>query len=204
MSGDNNHKELLLKKPKESRAIAHPVELEILPLRWSPRRGKFGLLSKDDILGIFEVARWAPSSYNEQEWRYIIETKDSDGYKELFACLTSSNQEWVKDWPCLGVLVAKTTFSHNGQPNKSAKFDCGISMGFLLAEATARGIACHLMAGFAAEKVKEIYGLTDEFEPVCCFTLGRFIDSSDDVTTRKPVDEVLFFGKTDWLNRGIK
>src|SRR5438309_679557 len=128
-------------------ATDHPVH-ELIAERWSPYAFADRPVSKDDLLSLFEAARWAPSSYNEQPWGYLVATRDDpEGFARLLSCLVEGNQVWAKAAPVLALGCTRLTFARNGQPNAAALHDLGLAAGNLCLEATARGLAVHQMIG---------------------------------------------------------
>lgn len=150
----------------------HAIEPH-LANRWSP----YGFAGKDvateDLLAILEAARWAPSSYNEQPWRYILARRaDHEAFAKLLSCLVEANQVWARHAPVLLIGVAMLNFARNGKPNKAAQHDLGLAAGNLSVEATARGLAAHQMAGIIPERVRELYTLPEDAEPLTAIAIG--------------------------------
>src|SRR2546426_12655667 len=110
--------------------------------------------SPQDVLrSIFEAARWAPSSSNEQPWAYLVATRDDkDSFERMLSVLVEFNANWARSAPVLAIAVAKLTFAKNDAPNRNALYDTGAATALLSVEATARGLAGHQMAGFDPEK----------------------------------------------------
>src|SRR5438105_3987676 len=95
----------------------HPIE-ELLTRRWSPYGFADRAVSKEDLHSLFEAARWAPSSYNEQPWSYIVAAKgDPAEFERLLSCLVEGNQQWAKAAPVLALGCTSLRFTPNGQPN---------------------------------------------------------------------------------------
>jgi nitroreductase len=144
----------------------HPIE-EILKRRWSPRAFSDRLIETEKLQRMFEAARWAASSFNEQPWSFIVATREKpDEYAALLSCLTEKNQQWARRAPVLMVSVAKLNFEKNGKPNRHAFHDVGMAVSNLIVQATALGLYVHQMAGFSVETVRETYGVPEGFEPV--------------------------------------
>jgi nitroreductase len=144
----------------------HPIE-EILKRRWSPRAFSDRLIETEKLQRMFEAARWAASSFNEQPWSFIVATREKpDEYAALLSCLTEKNQQWARRAPVLMVSVAKLNFEKNGKPNRHAFHDVGMAVSNLIVQATALGLYVHRMAGFSVETVRETYGVPEGFEPV--------------------------------------
>src|SRR5262245_46090219 len=105
----------------------HPI-LDVLKKRWSPYTFSDKPVSATDLQSLFEAARWAPSSYNEQPWSYIVATKDDpEQFAKVLSCLVEGNQGWAKDVPVLALGVITNNFKLNGKPNKAAQHDLGLA-----------------------------------------------------------------------------
>jgi len=134
----------------------------VLPVfheRWSPRSFADREVSRDTLAKVFEAARWAASSYNEQPWRFLVGTRGSDTYNKIFASLGEFNQKWAGTAPVLILGTALGKFSHNGTPNRHALYDLGAASSYMTLEAASLGLATHQMAGFDAEKARELLGI---------------------------------------------
>lgn len=150
----------------------YPI-LEVIAKRWSPRSFAPRAVEDSLLLSIFEAARWAPSSRNEQPWRFIVGRKGKDEtYSKLLACLVKANQRWAQAAPVLALGVAKRTHTANGLPNRWAWHDVGLSVATLLLQTVALGLYGHPMAGFDATKAIETFGIPEDFEPVVAIALG--------------------------------
>jgi len=141
--------------------------------RWSPRAFSGKHIPHDVLRTLFEAARWAPSSFNEQPWAFLVATKDDkEGYERVLSTLSEANQVWAKEAPVLGIAISKATFAGSGRPNRNALYDTGAAMAFLTVEATARGIFVHQMAGFDPQKAIERFQIPDGWEPIAAFAIG--------------------------------
>lgn len=150
----------------------HPIE-ELLRRRWSPRAFANRPVEPEKLLSLLEAARWAASCANEQPWYFIVATKQDEAeYARLLSCLREGNQQWASHAPVLMVSVARLAFDANGQPNRHAFHDVGLAVGNLILQATAFGLGVHQMAGFYPDKVRELYGVPEGFEPVAGIVLG--------------------------------
>ena len=189
-------------KGSEVRKADHEIEGFLLD-RWSPRAMSGEEISHEGLMRLFEAARWAPSSFNEQPWSFIVATKDKpDEYGQLLSCLVEKNQQWARLAPVLAVSVAKLTFDKTGKANRHAFHDVGLAMGSMLVQATALGLFVHQMAGFSPEKVREIYGVPDGFEPVAAIAIGylaepdvlpeSFRQQEVGPRSRKPISSFVF------------
>src|SRR2546428_7969923 len=190
----------------------YPIE-EILKRRWSPRAFSDRMIESGKLQSLFEAARWAPSSFNEQPWSFIVATKQElEDHARLLSCLVEKNQQWARLAPVLMVSVAKLKFEKTGKPNRHAFHDVGLAMGNMLVEATALGLVVHQMAGFSPEKVREIYGVPEGFEPVAAIAIGYSLAADElaeavrefdlGARRRKPVNSFVFeahWGETSRL-----
>ena len=180
----------------------HPVH-ELITKRWSPYCFDERSVSNEDILSIFEAARWAPSSYNEQPWSYMVAKKeDPEEFKALLSCLLEGNQDWAKFAPVLALGITKLRFAKNNKPNRAAFHDLGLATSNLSLEATYRGLSVHQMIGIIPEKAIELYEIPDGYEPLTALAIG-YVRSPDTLPDsmrerdlarrpRKPLKEFLF------------
>jgi len=158
-----------MEKPAETE---HPIH-ELLRRRWSPHAFSEQRVEPATLASLLEAARWAPSSYNEQPWAFIVATKDDPAeYERLLACLVPGNQQWARTAPVLLLSVAKLNFERGGKPNRHAFHDVGLAAMSLVIEAMARDLFVHQMAGIEVEKCRATYSIPDGWEPVAGFALG--------------------------------
>jgi nitroreductase len=183
----------------------HPVQAAIAG-RYSPYAFADRKVSRDDLYSIFEAARWAPSSYNEQPWSYVVATRDvPDEYARLLSCLIEGNQAWAKAAPVLALGVVRTRFARNDKPNPAARHDLGQASAYLTFEATARGLAVHQMIGILPDRARELYAIPDHSEALTGIAIGYAADPSqagepyrqrdEAPRTRKPLEEFVFVGR---------
>lgn len=175
--------------------------LEVIQKRWSPRAFDSAKeVSEEDLMAIIEAARYAPSCFNEQPWRYLIARKGSEAFENVVTALTGANKEWAPQAPILMVLLSKKTFSQNDKDNRWHLFDAGTAWGFLSLEAQKRGMITHGMGGFSVAKIKEAFQISDEFSIialVACGYKGKKEDLSETLqakehpSPRKSAKEVL-------------
>lgn len=130
-------------------------------------------VSDDDLEAVLEAARWAPSSFNEQPWRYVVGRRGDAAYAAVSDALTGHNPQWARTAPVLGLTLVAPTFRRNGRPNRHAWHDVGGSALLLALAAEARGLAVHLMAGVDGRAAALALGVPDAFEPVTAFALGH-------------------------------
>ena len=126
---------------------------------------------------LFEAARWAPSSYNEQPWSYIVASRANPAeYARLLSCLVDANQAWAKAAPVLALGCTSILFKLNGKPNAAAIHDLGLAAGNLCAEATARGLFVHQMIGILPNKARELYRIPEDVQPLTALAIGYAAD----------------------------
>jgi nitroreductase len=183
----------------------HPIH-ELIAQRWSPYGYADKPVSEVDLRSLFEAARWAASSYNEQPWRYIVATKQNAGeFDKLLSCLVEGNQGWAKNAPVLALGCIGLKFSHNGSPNKAAEHDLGIASATLTLEATHRGLHVHQMIGILPDKAREVYGIPEDFKAHTALAIGyrkdpgelpdQIRDRDTKPRPRKPLPEIVFGAK---------
>lgn len=162
----------LLPNPLEHRQADHPVE-ELFLRRWSPRAMSGEPIGEEDLLRLFEAARWAPSTYNEQEWRFLYAHRDSGHWPRFFDLLFEANQAWCRNAAVLAVVLARKTFTRNGKPNPVHLYDAGSAWENLALQASAMDLVCHGMAGFDFEKARIELGVPEVFAVAAMFAVGR-------------------------------
>ena len=144
----------------------HPVN-ELIANRWSPYAFADRPVSRADLLSLFEAARWACSSYNEQPWSYVVATREEPTeFARLLSCLVEGNQAWAKNAPVLAVGCTTLNFARNNQPNAAAHHDLGLASYSLALEATARGLVVHQMIGILPDRVRELYQVPPGVQPL--------------------------------------
>jgi nitroreductase len=151
---------------------AHPIH-DVIARRWSPRAFDERPVEEETLKSLFEAARWAPSSNNEQPWRFIVASKEtSTDYDRLFACLVEGNRKWAFRAPVLILSVASLLFEDDGKPNRHALHDTGMAAENFVLQATALGLQAHQMAGFDTQKARETCLIPTGFDPVAMIALG--------------------------------
>ena len=157
----------------------YPIH-ELMTKRWSPYCFDARPVTDEDLRSLFEAARWAPSSYNEQPWSYIVATReDNEEFERLLSCLVEGNQRWAASAPVLVLGIASLNFSRNGKPNRAAIHDLGQASANLALEATARGLYVHQMIGILPDKAREVYAIPEGHEPMTAIAVGYPGDPKD-------------------------
>lgn len=155
----------------------HPIH-ELLAKRWSPYSFADRSVSEDDLRSLFEAARWAASSYNEQPWSYIVATKaDPAEFERLLSCLVEGNQAWAKAAPVLALGCTSLNFARNNKPNAAALHDLGLASANLTLEASVRGLNVHQMIGILPDKARELFRIPEGAQPLTGLAIGYAADS---------------------------
>ncbi|MBV8142800.1 MAG: nitroreductase family protein, partial [Verrucomicrobia bacterium] len=150
----------------------YPVH-DLIATRWSPCSFANRPVSDDDLRSLFEAARWAASSYNEQPWSYILAKKeDAAEFERLLSCLVEPNQVWARFASALALGISSLNFARDKKPNRAAVHDLGLAAGSLLLEATSRGLAIHQMIGILPDKARELYSIPEGCEPMTAIAIG--------------------------------
>src|SRR3989338_8505167 len=178
--------------------------------RWSPRVFSNQPIEQEKIMSLFEAARWAPPSYNEQPWRYVYATAtDQEKFKVLVSLMIKFNQAWAGKAFLLIVSFAKKNFTHNGKPNYYALHDTGAASLNLVLEAVNQGLAAHQMEGFDKDRaIKELGMDPEEYQVGSMIAVGYPATLADldklapehkqselAARVRKNLDEIVFKGK---------
>lgn len=154
-----------------------PADREIHHLlreRYSPHAFADEPVPEPVLERLLEAARWAPSSFNEQPWRFVVaeRSRDPTTHEALVEVLAEGNRAWARDAPALALTAAKRTFDFNGEENAHARHDVGLAVAQLTLQATAEGLGVHQMAGFDAEAAREAFELPEGVDPVTVIAIG--------------------------------
>ena len=186
-------------------AITHVPIAELIAKRWSPRAFDASkAVSHEQIIALLEAARWAPSSYNDQPWRFVVcdKTSNPKAWQAAFDCLAPSNQTWVKDAPLLLLGCANTILDVNQQANRFAQYDTGAAAVNLCLQASSMGLSAHQMGGFNSDLAREKFAIPAQYTPMSMLCVGYAGDPNqlpDDLKMRelaerkrKPLGELFF------------
>jgi nitroreductase len=151
---------------------AVPVN-EIIATRRSPRSfDESAVISDQDLLGILEAARWAPSAFNGQPWRFFVGKRGDEVFSHILASLVPFNQSWAQRSSAL-LLVAAKTVKSDGTINADYQFDCGLAVGQLVIETHHRGLIAHQMTGFDKAIAQTELSVPAELVPVVVIAIGK-------------------------------
>lgn len=160
----------------EVNMLKHAPAVEgVLPIvleRWSARAFSDRDVSTADLVRVFEAARWAASSSNEQPWRFLVGVRNSSTHRKIASALAGFNKEWGPTAPVLILGVTSTSFAHNGKPNAYALYDLGAASSYLTLQAAAVGLVSHQMAGFDHEAMRQLFEIPDNYALGCVIALG--------------------------------
>lgn len=177
----------------------HPIFIN----RWSPRSMTGEPLTDEEIMPLFEAARWAPSSYNEQPWRFLYAKRETQHWDKFFSLLGEWNRQWCENAALLCLIVSKKTFTQGEKPNKVHSFDCGSAWENLALEGARRGLVVHGMAGFDDAAARDVLGIPDDFDVEAMFAVGKRAPAEDlpeemrekeRPSKRNPLSEILMEG----------
>ncbi|GAB3635070.1 hypothetical protein GCM10027422_06600 [Hymenobacter arcticus] len=186
-----------------------PTEHPILPQlaqRRSPRAYTAQPVAAEALQQLFVAAGSASSCFGEQPWRFVVGSKatSAEAFDKILGTLAPFNQLWAKEAPVLAISIAKTTFSHDNNPNAWATHDVGQAMATLAVQGVELGLQIHQMAGFSQDAARAAFHIPADYQPVAVFTIG-YPGPADTLPdglrerelaprTRKPLAEFVFEG----------
>jgi nitroreductase len=188
---------------REHRTPEHDIE-ELLLRRWSPRAMSGEPIAETELMRLFEAARWAPSSYDNQPWRFLYALRDSDAWAAYFDALVESNQSWCRNAAALILIVAGKLYEHNGKPAPTHDFDTGMATENLALQGTAMDLVVHFMVGFDQDKIRRSLGVPDDHAVIAMVAVGRpgrvedlpeAAREREKPSDRKPLKEIAFQGR---------
>jgi nitroreductase len=159
-------------KGTEIRKADYPIDSVFLD-RWSPRAMSGEPITEEELFTLFEAARWAPSSFNNQPWRILYARRDMAYWPIFLGLLVEFNQSWAKNAAALVVFISKTTFEHNGEPAVTHSFDTGAAWENLALQGTLKGFVVHGMQGFDYEKARTALNIPEGFTVEAMAVIGK-------------------------------
>jgi nitroreductase len=156
---------------EKEKKLDFPIN-ELSMKRWSPRAFDSKLVEKESLNRIFEAARWSPSAFNAQPWRFLVGFRGDENYSKILDSLVEFNQLWAAQAPVLILNCYQLHFSHNGELNNTAQYDLGQAVAHYSFEATNLGLFMHQMTGFDADKAGSACGLSDDIIAFSVTALG--------------------------------
>jgi len=162
-------------------------------------------LEENEFMPLFEAARWAPSSFNGQHWRFIYAKKGTKHWDEFFNLLGEWNKGWCVNAALLVIVVSKKTLDRNENPARTHSFDTGAAWENLALEGTRRGLIVHAMEGFDYEEAKKLLDLNDNYQVEAMIAIGKpgkkegvdkqYHEMEDNPSERRPLSEIVFEGR---------
>lgn len=193
----------LSKEIKQYRKSTFPIEPFLLN-RWSPRAMTGEALTDEELMPLFEAARWAPSSYNAQPWRFLFARRDTPEFAKFLDLLIDFNKQWCQNAAVLVCIISHNTFEHNGKPAATHSFDTGSAWMSLALQASAQGLVTHGMQGFDYEKAKKSLHIPDGYTVEAMAAIGKKapkeslpkeMQEREAPSDRKPLKEIIMEGK---------
>lgn len=195
--------------PERPAPVNYPIN-ELMARRWSPRIFEEGRsVEHEKIMTLLEAARWAPSCFNEQPWRFLVfDGSDASAMERARGCLSPGNA-WALKAPVLMISVARDNFARNEKPNRTAQHDVGLATENLFLEVVELGLVAHGMAGFDAGRARSEFNIPDGFTVLAMIAVGYpyrgKLDDLDEASRakelapreRKPIGEIAFAGTWD-------
>lgn len=172
--------------------------------RWSPRAMSGEMVTDEELLPLFEAARWAPSSFNEQPWRFLYARKGTADWDVFMDLLVPFNQEWCANGSVLCVMISKENFTYNGSPNGCHSFDTGAAWENMALQGYKKGLVVHGMSGFDYEKARHMLNVPADFdiEAMCVIgkpapkkVLSKELQEKEVPSGRKALHEIICEGK---------
>jgi nitroreductase len=189
-----------------ARVADHPIDTLFLQ-RWSPRAFTGEAIPEAELLSLFEAARWAPSAYNSQPWRFLYARRDTPHWERFFGLLAPFNQSWANRAAALVVLVSNPEFQPPGADKpvilRSASVDAGAAWASLALQATHSGWRAHGLAGFDVERAAVELNVPANHRVEIAIAIGRLGDKSilpealqarEQPSGRRKVEEFAFEG----------
>jgi nitroreductase len=188
-------------KPAITRVPIH----DLIAQRWSPVAFDAQRpVSRAQLIALLEAARWAPSCFGDQPWRYIVWDRftDAAAWEQAQSCLTPGNQNWAHNPPILMLSLAGSVFSANGNPNRWAQHDTGAASENICLQATALGLMAHQMGGFDVDQARTLFGIPADYTPMAMIAVG-YQSTSEGLNdklrqreaaarARRPLEEMFF------------
>lgn len=184
------------------RRAEYPIH-DIFIKRWSPRAMSGELISKHELFLLFEAARWAPSSYNNQPWRFIYAYRNTEHWDKFFSLLVPANQIWAKNAAVLIVIISYKLFFATGKPSRTHSFDTGAAWENLALQGSIIGLVVHGIEGFDYDKARTELSIPEEYAIEAMIAVGKpgsvkelpaKLQERERPTDRKKVSELVFEG----------
>ena len=188
------------KTPRQSQYDINPLLLH----RWSPRAMSGEEISDTELMRLFEAARWAPSSYNGQPWRFIYAKRNSEPWDKLFSLMVDFNKSWAKNAAVLVVVISRKNFEHDEKPSVTHQFDAGAAWENLALQGETQGLVTHGMQGFDYDKARRDLSIPATFDVMAMVAIGKpapkeilpsDVQQREQASDRKPLSEIIMEGQ---------
>jgi nitroreductase len=195
-------KEELSPEIKQQRNVDYPIH-PIIQNRWSPRSMTGEPMSDEELMPLFEAARWAPSSYNNQPWRFLYAKRGTPSWDKFFNLMIEFNQSWTKNAAVLLVVISRKTFEHNNKPAATHSYDTGSAWMSLALEGSRRGYVVHGMQGFDYDKARTDLKIPDGYQVEAMAAIGKKapkdllskeLQEREAPSPRRPLQEIIMEG----------
>ncbi len=189
-----------VQQQRKANYAIHPLIVN----RWSPRSMTGEELSDDELMPLFEAARWAPSSYNAQLWRFVYAKRQTTFWKTFVDLLVEGNKAWAQQAAVLVVVTSRKLFEHNDKPSVTHAFDAGAAWENLALEGTRRGFVVHGMQGFDYEKARRELRVPEDYEVLAMVAIGKrapkeslpsHLQEMERPNDRRPLEEIVVAGR---------
>lgn len=189
-------------KTVNNRTTKYLIEDNFLK-RFSPRAMSGEKITKDELMTLFEAARWAPSANNIQPWKFIYATNESPDFEKFLFFLKEHNRDWCKKAGVLIVTISKKT-KDDGNPSITHSFDTGSAWENLALQATSMNLVAHGMAGFDYDMAKKELNIPDDYSVEMMIAIGKHgkiedlpepLHAREKPSDRKPLEKIVFEGK---------
>jgi nitroreductase len=156
----------------EIRKADFPIERFLLD-RWSPRAMSGEEISREELMRLFEAARWAPSSFNAQQWRALYARRGTESWQTFFDLLVEANRAWAKNAAVLVVFISRKVFDYNNEPSVTHSYDAGAAWENFALQGFQQNLVVHGMEGFDYEQARRELRIPDEFQVEAMAAVGR-------------------------------
>ena len=186
-----------------TKRIAEHTILDLILNRWSPRAMSGEGISDEELMSLFEAARWAPSSFDNQPWRFVYAKRDTAHWDTLFNLLVDANKVWCKNAAVLMVVVSANNFALNNKPSRTHSFDTGAAWENLALQGYAQGLVIHGLEGFDYDRAKTILNIPADHTVEAMIAVGKpgsldvlpeALQKKEELSNSKEIEEFVFEG----------
>ena len=187
---------------ENARKAEYPVD-PIFLNRWSPRAMSGESLTEDELMTLFEAARWAPSSFNARQRRFLYAKRATQNWDVFLDLLVESNKVWAKNAAVLVVVISRKNFEHNERPSRTNMYDTGAAWENLALQGSLKGLVVHGMQGFDYEKARKALEIPDHYEVCAMIAIGKKgrkeelpenLQKMEEPNSRRPLEEIVIEG----------